>query len=426
MVCSSLQCSSSNQKNFSYLKLRNIFHLLLNQAGSVAIIGVVILFSIMSNPSSLYADEEETELKKLENKIEDYQSKVEDAKSKQQTLSSTIELHNNQIYLSTIKINKTKTDITTLEDQVQDLTNKIDFLEDNLVLTSELLNQRIAATYKRSFIPPIFLLFTVENFAEFFSRIKYLETVQKNDKEVMFVMEETKISFNQQKNLKETKQLELVELKTALEGQNNQLKVQKSIKENLLLVTKNDEQKFQQLLSQARAEYESIQAIIARRGKETQVGDISKGSKIASVISGASCNSSGSHLHFTVVNGDGNSVNPFSYLKSVDHDNCSGPGACSEGDSFNPSGSWDWPVSPKIKYVQGFGSTWAINNSWIGGIYSFHNGIDISGTSRDVRAVADGVLSRGSYVGSNGCNLRYVRLEHNGSQIESLYLHVNY
>ncbi|KKQ82625.1 MAG: hypothetical protein UT06_C0043G0001, partial [Candidatus Woesebacteria bacterium GW2011_GWA1_38_8] len=66
-------------------------------------------------------------------------------------------------------------------------------------------------------------------------------------------------------------------------------------------------------------------------------------------------------------------------------------------------------------------------NTWVGRIYSFHNGIDIvSNSSPDVRAVQGGTLFRGSFNGSNGCRLRYVRVDHESGDFDTLYLHINY
>ena len=74
---------------------------------------------------------------------------------------------------------------------------------------------------------------------------------------------------------------------------------------------------------------------------------------------------------------------------------------------------------------QGFGLTWAVKNTWVSSIYNFHNGIDIQGSSLDVRAVQAGKLYRGSYSGRNSCSLKYVRLHHNDG-LDTYYLHVNY
>lgn len=194
-----------------------------------------------------------------------------------------------------------------------------------------------------------------------------------------------------------------------------------------MAITKNDEKKYQNLLAQAKSEMEAIQAIIAGRGKETHVGHVDEGQKIATIIDGPSCNSSGSHTHF-IVGQSGKTLNPFNYLKpGIDYENCSGSSCgSSDGDSFNPTGSWNWPIQPKIHFAQGYGVTWAVRNTWAGRVYNFHNGIDINSDSAAIFAVQSGELYRGSYSGTNGCQLRYVRVNHDNSDLETYFLHVNF
>ena len=181
------------------------------------------------------------------------------------------------------------------------------------------------------------------------------------------------------------------------------------------------------MLAQARAEFEAIQAIIAGKGTETEAGQVSEGQRIANIIQGSSCNSGGSHLHFIVRKQDSTADSPFTYLKSgISYQNCSGS-SCggNDGDSFNPSGSWNWPIQSNIKFNQGYGSTWAVRNTWVGKIYNFHNGIDInSDSSSEVKAVRAGKLYQGSY--NVGCRLKYVRVDHDDSDLDTLYLHINY
>ena len=45
-------------------------------------------------------------------------------------------------------------------------------------------------------------------------------------------------------------------------------------------------------------------------------------------------------------------------------------------------------------------------------------------SSSEVKAVKGGTLYRGSY--GVGCQLRYVRVAHDDSDLETYYLHVNY
>lgn len=377
------------------------------------------------NCTSGGTDERECKSKKLECEIEEYNKMISEKKGQQKTLASAITLINNQMYLTTAQIVKAEEQIVALEFEIDELGKKIIILDQDLDETVNILNSRVEETYKRMQMPSVYLLLVANKFSQFFSQLNYIKSAQTHDKEVLYAMEQARLNYDNQKQLKEKKQDEAEKLRGYLESQKKMLDQQKAIKQDLLITTKNDEKKYQQLLAQARAEFEAIQAIIAGKGDEEKAKDVKAGDVIASVITGSSCNSSGTHLHFTVSQ-KGVALNPFNYLKSVDHENCSGPGECSEGDPFNPSGSWEWPLSPKIRMNQGYGSTWAVRNTWVGQIYNMHNGIDIIGSSNSVKAVADGVLYRGSYGGSGGCRLRYVRVEHKDSDLETYYLHVNY
>lgn len=398
---------------------------------------LILILALAFFSPQIFADENDPDPSEIKRQIQEYTEKIKEAQAKQQTLASTIAVLDNQIYLTTAQIQLKEKEIKTLESEIEDLSKKILQLDTHLETTSIILKQRIEETYKRMYVPNVQLMFMSDNFSDFYSRIKYLQTAQKHDKELMFAMEETKQNFDKQKLLKEQKQLELEKLQSQLKIQSKILANQKYAKQDLLNATKNDEKQFQTLLSRARAEYEAIQAIIAGKGEEEKVRDVKQGENIASVISGSSCNSSGTHLHFSVNQViiekiDNKDIekrinkNPFNYLQSIDYKNCSGGiSECIAADPFNPSGNWSWPLSSQIMFTQGYGHTWSVDNiSWLP--YDFHNGIDIRGSSNDIKAVQDGTLYRGSYIGNGGCRLRYVRVDHKDSDLETLYLHVNY
>jgi hypothetical protein len=254
------------------------------------------------------------------------------------------------------------------------------------------------------------------------SSYHYLKKIQEADRELLIRLEKAQINYQVEKEDQEDLQQELEQQKASLDAQ-------KAAKANLLEITRNDEKRYQSLLAAATAEFEAIQAILAGKGDEEEVGHVNSGDKITSIIQGESCNSNGTHLHF-MVSQNGSTPNPFEFLKSgMDFEDCSGSSCGSgDGDPFNPTGSWDWPISSKIKFTQGYGVTWAVqNNPWVKGIYSFHNGIDINSESTpEVFSVASGTLYRGSYSTTSGCRLRYVRVDHDNSDIDTLYLHINY
>ncbi len=355
-----------------------------------------------------------------------YTDKIGTLSGQKQTLAQAIAYLNTQIKLTQAKISATTIQLDKLGVEIDDLTGKIESIDFSLDDLTKLFISRVRETYMRPSKYDTAIIAQSSGLGDILRGVEYTKKVRDHDRSILIALEKSRLDFNTQKELKETKQKEIETLKKKLDADKAVLASQVAAKNQLLIETKNSEAKYQLLLSQAMAELEAINDIIAGKGVEIEAGQILENQRIASVIQSASCNSSGAHLHF-IVSQSGITQNPFNYLSAADHDNCSGSSCDSgDGDAFNPSGSWQWPISPKIKFSQGYGSTWAVRNTWVGRIYNFHNGIDINGSSSEVRTVKAGILYRGSYTGQDNCSLRYVRVDHADSDLETFYLHVNY
>ncbi len=358
--------------------------------------------------------------------IDTCQSKINSLRTEQQTLKAALNLINSRINLTQAQIKSTTTQIEQLQKDVGSLSIVINDLDKELDQLVTVFVTRVQESYKTRNTNVLTLFFSSKNYTMFQNRLKYLSNAQKRDQLVIHELESARLDFDKQKSVKEQKQQEMQALQSKLQEQTKILGVQSSQKDGLLKETQNSEKKYQDLLNQARAELEAIENIIAGKGKEEKVREVSQNEVIAHIIQGQSCNSGGTHVHFIVAQGS-TTYNPFSYLKTTSYENCSGSFCgSSDGDAFNPTGSWDWPIQPKIKFNQGYGRTWAVTNTWAGNIYNFHNGIDINSPSDEVKAVQAGSLYRGSYTGSNGCALKYVRVDHKDSDLDTYYLHVNY
>jgi peptidoglycan hydrolase CwlO-like protein len=351
----------------------------------------------------------------LENKIKGLENKISELKGQEKTLSSQIAVMDSQIDLTQARIDSTKEQILELTANIDTTNKKINSLQASLTDLMGLLVKRIVATYQVGSAPSFQVLMSSTSVSNLFTRLNYLKFVQAHDKELIYSTQQAKMDYSNQKTIFEDEKKKVESLKKQLEDYSAQLESQKADKQRLLDETEGSEATYQQLLAQARAEYEQIQGIVSGKGYEEEVGHVNQGDHIATVISGPSCNSSGTHLHFTISR-SGNAENPFSYLKSVDHTNDS------NGDAFNPSGSWEWPVDPPILLTQGYGDTWYVRTY---GFYPFHNGIDIVGSS-SVKAVKSGTLFKGSYSGSGGCRLNYVRVHHDEDGLDTFYLHIIY
>jgi hypothetical protein len=200
-------------------------------------------------------------------------------------------------------------------------------LEGVLTTRLTLLLHRIPAAYKRSVASQFGILLFSRNLSDFVDRAKYLQAVQKEDASLVFQVKATQNSYNESKQVREDKKKQLDQIQLQLQQQTSQLNQEKAGKQKLLDDTNGNEATYQRLLAQARAEFEQIQGIIAGKGTESEVGSVGQGDGIATIIQGSSCNSTGTHLHFTVSR-NGAAENPFNYLKSVSYTDDSG------GDSF--------------------------------------------------------------------------------------------
>ncbi len=375
----------------------------------------LLLTSLLYLPFSIFA----ASLDEQSDKVQELQEELNKITKTKNTLANQIKLVDSQVALTTLKISQTTESITLLEKQVAALAARVEELDKFLNRLSLLFLAQVEENYKFSRQNALLSLLSSKNFNSFLQRYQYQRVLQLESRQLLLDIEEARLNYDLQKQEKEKKQKELEQLKATLSAQNIELAQQKQSKETLLAVTKNDEKTYQQLLASAMAEYQAMQAIISNRGDETEVGSVAKGEKIANIISGASTCSTGTHLHFEVLNG-GSRLDPAQVLssQSVEWDNQPDP-------PFSFNGSWDWPIRGHLRVTQGYGMTYfARVYKYYGG--NPHSGIDIvSNDDSSAYSVSDGTLYNGS-IPCGGGRLRYVKVDHKDSDYVTYYLHINY
>jgi len=344
----------------------------------------------------------------LKNKVSEKQGQVK-------SLASQIAIMDNQIKLTEARIYATKQEIADLVLDIDTTTKKIASLQEALNRLTEILLNRIVATYEAGSMKPFEILLSSGNASKYFLRLNYLEIAQSHDKRLIYVTQAAKNDYTNQKKIFEDKKKRVESLKTQLEAYTSQLDLEKKSKQSLLALTKNDESKYQQFLILAQAE----RAVVFGGGVDSYLRDVNQGDAIGLIASHSvspGC-SSGSHLHFEVQK-DGSVQNPNSYLKSIipsypkDYDqNYYG--------SINPSGDLPWPLNEPVVIHQGYGSHGFAQSFYSGGI---HTGIDIDSSSSTVKAVKSGKLYGGSYNCVNG-KLYYGKVIHD-SGLVTWYLHM--
>ena len=89
------------------------------------------------------------------------------------------------------------------------------------------------------------MLLNSQSANDLISRMKYMKTAQQNNQKLLVQVQETKLNFEEQKNLREEKKIELDKLELQLNAQKDELDNQKVAKQKILADTQNDERIYQ-------------------------------------------------------------------------------------------------------------------------------------------------------------------------------------
>jgi len=383
------------------------------------LIPLLLLFFSATKIDSVTLDEcEKDSSANVNDCIDLFSQKIGDLSDQKKTLASQIAQYDTQIKVTQLKISEASNTIEQLEKEIGILGFRIGYVSESIGRLEELVKKRIVATYQQSFTSNLELILASDDFADLMLRLQYLKQVQENDRRVLASLQETRSNYANQKDEREVKQAAIEENKNKLEVLSASLDSQRKDKEAFLAVTKNDETRFQRLLSQAQAE----RAIVFGGGKDVFIREVNQGETIGTIAShGASpgC-SSGAHLHFEV-HKNGSVQDPKDYLQSTSVQYPNNYNSEIYG-TVSPRGDLPWPINSPIQINQGFGVQ--KNSSFYGP--AGHQGIDMDSlSSSTVKAVKSGKL----YGGSINCGgqypgpLYYAKIEH-GDGLVTWYLHM--
>ena len=202
----------------------------------------------------------------IEKKISEYQTKLQELKQEKNTLSSQIQYMDTQIYLTGLQINQTEQQIVSTGKEIDLLGSRIEGLDQSLDYLSKQLIKRIVIGYKKKPLSLFALLLNNKNAYDFLNQVKYLKTAQTNNQKLIYTVQETKTNAEEQKKHREEKKIELDRLTERLGNQKITLDNQKGQKERFLADTQNDENIYQNLLTQAQAQLAGFGRFVSSQG----------------------------------------------------------------------------------------------------------------------------------------------------------------
>ncbi|HET7098700.1 MAG TPA: hypothetical protein VFI61_00465 [Patescibacteria group bacterium] len=225
---------------------RNIFF-------AIILLALIIYLGKASNSFADECDNIPTTPDRIQEKIDCLSAKVSQLSSQASTLKNQVAQFNAQINLTTLKIKNT-------EEKIDLLGGRIDQLEISLDNLTTAFSSRAVETYKLSKFENNFgFLLSASDISEAVSRFHYLEKIQEEDRSLLNRLQEAQTTYKGEKSDQES-------LQNELEKQKSALSTQKIAKNNLLLATKNDESKYQSLLSQAKAQLAAFRSFVTRQG----------------------------------------------------------------------------------------------------------------------------------------------------------------
>ena len=190
----------------------------------------------------------------LQKKIGELEGKISELHSEEHTLSSQIGTMDNQIKLTEYRIDANKQQITDITLDIDSATKRMKNLEGSLNNVTKTLLNRIVATYQIGAAQPMQVLMSSSNISDLASRANYLRIVQAHDKQLLYDTQQARNDYANQKLIFEDKKKKIEALKTQLQTFNKELDSQKEEKKRLLADTQGNEENYQRLLSQAKAQ----------------------------------------------------------------------------------------------------------------------------------------------------------------------------
>lgn len=208
----------------------------------------------------------ETSADELQAKIIEYTAKIAQLQKAQDTLENQLSYLNSQSQLTQLKITQTEVTIQILKKDIGKLTTDIDTLDTSLNQLSSSYLTQISQLYKLGKSNTLLDMVLKRDFNNFYRDYRYLTDIQNYHKTLLVNMETTRTNFDNQKQEKQEKQIQLQKLQVELDREKLSLAGQTKAKNNLLSDTKNNEQIYQQKLSEAKAQLASFRRFITSQG----------------------------------------------------------------------------------------------------------------------------------------------------------------
>ena len=210
------------------------------------------------------AEAKKKEIENLKNEINVYTKNIQSKQQESITLQNQIQIFNDKIAKIELDIQALVLEVEALEIEIQEIKLQIEQASEKIDKQKTLLTEYIRRINKNDQTTYLEILVLNNSFYEFFDEVKNLTDVQDDLKDSIVVIKQLKEQLDRQQVALEEKLRKVEELKQRQENEIRNLAENKDAKKRLLAETLSQEQKFQQLLEQARTERLAANAAVVK------------------------------------------------------------------------------------------------------------------------------------------------------------------
>lgn len=254
---------------------------MINQNKNKKILALVIIagliFNLVSSSLVLAADSIDQELAKIKADLEQRQKRIDELNQQQQvyekslqqkrqgvvTLKNQLGILDDNIQKLTLNLNRTKLQAEQTNLEISDMELRINMKSQEIARQQARMNYLIEVlNHNDQRRLQIFMVLLKGSLADFFQEINQLQAVEQSLTTELKRLRQLKIQMEQQQTSLENKHQHLIELQDKLGEDQDRLDSEKSSKQSLLVTTKGQEERFQKILQENKAEQAQINAEI--------------------------------------------------------------------------------------------------------------------------------------------------------------------
>ena len=209
-------------------------------------------------------------VKQLEESIEAYKKKISQTRTQAVSLANQMAVLDNHIVQVELDIEATQQKLDTLELELKALDLSILDKEETITKQKAIIAEFIRTIHEQSARGTLEILATYDNFSEFYDKVQYAETIEKDLGKSARTLRIAKGELEDKKTNTESRKEAYDNLKEELGDKKGELDGQSYVKQSLLASTQSSELKYKTLLGNLRSQYQQIENEITSIEKQVR------------------------------------------------------------------------------------------------------------------------------------------------------------